>query len=166
MERLRQGLVPRQMEDKWFVFYEPPHLFLHRSWTGLPVFRVTLADRKGGAQVVEALWAWPSKLDASLDPEYQAQLLDFLIGNLLLGECKPFPSRQTLPSRLLEFSSIMQLGPVTRTVRRSRRRHLTHCRFGIARGCQISSPETGGPSGALSRMESMARLSPPMARRR
>jgi hypothetical protein len=31
--RLKEGLVPQQMEDKWFIYYEEPYLFLHRSWT-------------------------------------------------------------------------------------------------------------------------------------
>lgn len=32
--RIRMGLLPMRMEDKWFVFYEDPWLHLHRSWTG------------------------------------------------------------------------------------------------------------------------------------
>lgn len=38
--RLKTGLVPQSMEDKWFVYYEEPHLFIHRSWTGQPVYRL------------------------------------------------------------------------------------------------------------------------------
>ena len=32
--RLQVGDIPRSMDDKWFIYYEDPHLFLHRSWTG------------------------------------------------------------------------------------------------------------------------------------
>jgi hypothetical protein len=35
--RLKEGLIPQTMEDKWFVYYEEPQLFFHRSWTGQPV---------------------------------------------------------------------------------------------------------------------------------
>jgi hypothetical protein len=45
--RLRAGLIPQQMEDKWFIYYEEPHLFLHRSWTGAPVYRLTLNSVPG-----------------------------------------------------------------------------------------------------------------------
>jgi len=38
--RVRDGLIPWAMEDKWFVYFEEPHLFLHRSWTGQPVYRL------------------------------------------------------------------------------------------------------------------------------
>ena len=91
--RLKTGLVPRQMEDKWFIYYSEPHLFLHRSWTGQPVYRLTLKCIPDGAEVSEALW---SKEIASArtelqDFEYQAHLIDFLLSNLLLGESKPFP---------------------------------------------------------------------------
>jgi hypothetical protein len=34
------GVIPREMEDKWFVFYEEPWLYVHRSWTGYCIFKV------------------------------------------------------------------------------------------------------------------------------
>ncbi len=37
---IQAGLVPEEMEDKWFVFFEDPWLYLHRSWTGFCVFQV------------------------------------------------------------------------------------------------------------------------------
>lgn len=32
MRRVRFGLVPKEMDDRWFVFFEDPHLFISRSW--------------------------------------------------------------------------------------------------------------------------------------
>jgi hypothetical protein len=89
--RLQNGLVPEQMEDKWFVYYETPYLFFHRSWTGLAVFRVALELSTGGAFVMEALWAAELANAANADPEYQSKMLAFLVSNLLLGQSKPFP---------------------------------------------------------------------------
>ena len=40
--KLKEGLIPEQMEDKWFIYYEEPNLFIHRSWTGQPVYRLRL----------------------------------------------------------------------------------------------------------------------------
>jgi hypothetical protein len=91
--RLKEGLIPQQMEDKWFIYYEEPHLFLHRSWTGAPVYRLTLNRVPGGGEVMEALWS-QELADASAPTqgvEYQVRLLDFLLSNLLLGQSKPFP---------------------------------------------------------------------------
>ena len=55
--RLKEGLIPREMEDKWFIYYEEPHLFLHRSWTGQPVYRLKLRAVSNGAEVIETLWS-------------------------------------------------------------------------------------------------------------
>jgi hypothetical protein len=39
MRKIRAGLVPQQMEDKWFVFWERDALFFHRSWALCVVIR-------------------------------------------------------------------------------------------------------------------------------
>jgi hypothetical protein len=89
LDRLRDGLVPEVMEDKWFAYFEDPYLFLHRSWTGEPVYRVTLAAGGDGTSVTEALCV--AKVIEETSADYQAQQLDFLISDLLLGKNKPFP---------------------------------------------------------------------------
>lgn len=92
--RLEAGLIPEVMEDKWFVYFQAPHLFLHRSWTGEPVYRVELEREADGASVVEALWADDGLAVDEAERVYQARLLEFLIANLLLGQRKPFPLRE------------------------------------------------------------------------
>jgi hypothetical protein len=87
--KIREGLVPEVMEDKWFIYYEEPHLFLHDSWTGQPVYRVAFEATDDGASVAEALCI--AEAVARTSQAYEASLLDFLVGNLLLGEQKPFP---------------------------------------------------------------------------
>ncbi len=52
---LKIGLIPQQMEDKWFIYYEEPHLYFHRSWTGQPVYRLALRTTQNGAEVCQAL---------------------------------------------------------------------------------------------------------------
>jgi len=37
-ETLQKGIVPRQMEDKWFIYFEDNTLYCHRSWTGYCIF--------------------------------------------------------------------------------------------------------------------------------
>ncbi len=66
------------MEDKWFTYCEEPHLFLHRSWTGKPVYRVTLQHSQNGAKVTETLWSKDLADTSDLDSDYQVQLIDFL----------------------------------------------------------------------------------------
>ncbi len=102
-DRLKMGLIPRQMEDKWFIYYEEPHLFLHRSWTGQSVYRLNLRNVLTGAEVTEALWSKELADARAQDSDYQVQLLDFLLSSLLLGQSKPFPEPPGLgePNRRL-----------------------------------------------------------------
>lgn len=89
-ERIQSGLVPREMEDKWFIYYDAPFLFFHRSWTGQPVYRLKFSVRGDRALVDEALISH-DVAESAYDEAYDARLLDFLISNLLLGKRKPFP---------------------------------------------------------------------------
>ncbi len=50
LRRLQQGLVPEEMEDRWFIVWQGDALWLHRSWTGHCIFRVRfVADGDGFA---------------------------------------------------------------------------------------------------------------------
>ncbi len=51
---LSLGLVPEQMEDRWFIFLEEPWLFFHRSWTGHCIFQLRLQPDENGYRVAEA----------------------------------------------------------------------------------------------------------------
>jgi len=54
--KLKIGLIPEQMEDKWFIFYEKGWLYCHRSWTGKGIFKAKLIKETGGYCIKE-LWA-------------------------------------------------------------------------------------------------------------
>lgn len=54
-ERIKAGAVPKEMEDKWFVFYEEPWLYLHRSWTGYCIYQVRFELTADGVRVIEVL---------------------------------------------------------------------------------------------------------------
>lgn len=36
--RIAAGLVPLDMDDRWFVYVEDHTLYVHRSWTGFGIF--------------------------------------------------------------------------------------------------------------------------------
>jgi hypothetical protein len=40
MEKLRQGFVPSEQEDKWFVVFSDGALSFYRAWTGFCIYRV------------------------------------------------------------------------------------------------------------------------------
>ncbi|HEY9747230.1 MAG TPA: hypothetical protein V6C63_00910 [Allocoleopsis sp.] len=54
-DQLSAGVIPEVMEDKWFVFYESPWLYLYRSWTGDFVFKVRFEPVTGGVAIAEVL---------------------------------------------------------------------------------------------------------------
>jgi hypothetical protein len=89
--RICEGFVPQAMEDKWFIYYEQPHLFFHRSWTGQPVYRIKFVPSGSSYQVEEAAWATELSRGHEDQLTYQSELLAFLISNLILGKSTPFP---------------------------------------------------------------------------
>ena len=96
--RIRHGLIPKEMEDKWFVYFDEPWLLLHRSWTGQLVYRVRFESTDGGMRVVLAEVIDARDRYSRSSDEFEARLLDFLIRRLLLGEPVPFPIEDANPS--------------------------------------------------------------------
>ncbi len=94
--RVTKGLVPDQMEDKWFVFYEAPWLFLHRSWTGLCIYAVRLRAEGAGSVVEEAWVNRDPEQYRETDDAHDLALLSFLVDRLLLGRVATFPVRREL----------------------------------------------------------------------
>ena len=49
-ELLVFGLIPREMEDKWFICLHQGWLLFHRSWTGACIYGLRLEAVRGGAR--------------------------------------------------------------------------------------------------------------------
>ena len=92
--RLQRGLVPDQMEDKWFIFLEGEWLFFHRSWTGSCIYAVKLRA-EGERFPVEEAWVNRDPEEyRETDDAYDAKVLGFLVDRLLLGRDVKFPLRE------------------------------------------------------------------------
>jgi hypothetical protein len=91
-ERIKMGLVPEQIEDKWFILFEDPWLYLHRSWTGACIYAVRFVLRDGAAQAVEAWASRDAAVYAETRVDYDRAVLTFLIDALLLGKPAKFPT--------------------------------------------------------------------------
>jgi len=93
--RLALGLVPRQMEDKWFIYLEDDWLHFHRSWTGFCTYALQLAATTEGSRVLEA---WVTRDPAqyrTADDRRDAEILGYLVERLLLGRQVAFPGEPT-----------------------------------------------------------------------
>jgi hypothetical protein len=55
-EHLMLGLIPQEMEDKWFAYFEDGWLRFHRSWTGYCIYALRLDGSPSGVRVLES-WA-------------------------------------------------------------------------------------------------------------
>ena len=53
MERIRQGHIPGQMEDKWFMYFENNIIHYHRSWSGCNTFNAYCEERKDGYAITK-----------------------------------------------------------------------------------------------------------------
>lgn len=91
--RATQGVVPDSMDDKWFIFYEEPWLWFHRSWTGLAIWGVKLRATADGSEVEEAWSNRAPEQYRETDAAHDAALLSFVIERVVLGRSVPFPVR-------------------------------------------------------------------------
>ena len=91
-QRLRKGLVPIDMDDRWFIYWEDDRLFFHRSWSGFCVYVVRFTPTGDGSRMIEA--------HVNRDPEqytetrdaHDAKMISYLIDILLLQNEAAFPS--------------------------------------------------------------------------
>lgn len=83
-ELLSFGKIPKQMEDKWFIFLEDPWLFFHPSWTGDCIFQLRLQCDEHGHEVAEAWVNRDTQTYNSAGPASEIELLSRLVDKLLL----------------------------------------------------------------------------------
>jgi hypothetical protein len=94
--QIRLGVIPRSMDEKWFIFFEPPFLFFHRSWTGRLIYRLEIEDEFPGARVKDARVVDDPQFYRRQSDEYEACLVSFLVRRVMLEQDVPFPVPEAL----------------------------------------------------------------------
>lgn len=112
IRKIRAGLVPQQMEDKWFVFWERDALYFHRSWTGHCLYVVRFVKDGDSCVMIEADVNRDPKQYKETSDERDAEMISYLIDVLLLRQYAVFPSND--PS--LDRRVIMEWGLVGRAM--------------------------------------------------
>ena len=51
--KIKNGLIPEEMEDKWFIFYENNWLYFHRSWTGYGIYKAEIIEKNSSYYINE-----------------------------------------------------------------------------------------------------------------
>ncbi|MEH2197065.1 hypothetical protein [Nostoc sp.] len=78
-DRITAGVIPEQMEDKWFIFYEAPWLYLHRSWTGFCIFKVRFEVVGESVKIAEVEVNREQGQQLNTDHERDASMLSILL---------------------------------------------------------------------------------------
>jgi hypothetical protein len=82
--RIILGLIPKVMEDKWFIYFDEGWLHFHRSWTGFCIYQCEFA-KEGNKYVLVDAWANRDKEQyTGTDDQQDMALILSLIENLLL----------------------------------------------------------------------------------
>src|SRR5262245_8137459 len=82
-DALQSGSVPRDMDDKWFVFMEGDWLYIHRSWTGHCIFQVRLEGGRGDWTVAEVWVTRDRAVFQSQGEEEDCRVLQSLFDRLV-----------------------------------------------------------------------------------
>ncbi len=81
-ERITAGVIPDCMEDKWFVFYEAPWLYMHRSWTGLCFFKARFEVVGESVKIAQVQVNRDPAQYSNTNEEYDASMLKMLLDSL------------------------------------------------------------------------------------
>jgi len=108
MARIRRGLVPEQMEDKWFIYWQDDTLSFHRSWTGFCIYIVQFAAEGDGWKMVEACVNRNPEQYTETSDEQDAEMISYLVDVLLLHRDAAFPSNETSSEKttLMNWSQV------------------------------------------------------------
>ena len=52
---LKKGLIPKEMEDKWFIYFEDNWLYFHRSWTGYGQYKAEIIEIRENDVLIYAI---------------------------------------------------------------------------------------------------------------
>lgn len=85
------GLLPRDMDDKWFVYFEDDWLYFHRSWTGACIYALRITKSLDGFQMSESWVSRDPTQYKETRTSYDRELLLFIIQALLLKQPVEFP---------------------------------------------------------------------------
>jgi hypothetical protein len=84
--RIRQGVSPRDDEDRWVGLFVGQRLFLHRSWTGAGIYEAEFDERGDGSwQIVDAVVESDEATYRPDEDSVEAAKLAALVDVLLLG---------------------------------------------------------------------------------
>jgi hypothetical protein len=99
IEIIKKGIIPLEMEDKWFIYCKDEAINIHRSWTGVQIYRVEYHGlSENEFQVTKVQVNGDKKLYNYQGTDEEAKLLNFLIDRLLLKRQVEFAMPTNVPA--------------------------------------------------------------------
>jgi len=86
--RMRQGFAPRDMDDRWAVYYAGDELRFYRTWGGPCIYWLQCSEHDNLYHVAKAMVATGGGYRRMPDAE-EVAFLDRLIRVVLLGDSDP-----------------------------------------------------------------------------
>jgi len=83
--KIRLGLLPLQMEDKWFVYFCDGRIHLHRSWTGDKIFEAEIHKGDSYYYISEIIVERNGEKNSNTNDDEEIRAFKFLIARGLLG---------------------------------------------------------------------------------
>lgn len=88
---IRNGYIPEEMEDKWFIHRKGAQLLFRRSWTGALIYAADIREEPGKVTFDHVTINRDPKQYSETDTERDLATLAWLIDRLLLGRAGDFP---------------------------------------------------------------------------
>jgi len=85
LARVRFGLWPEQMEDKWVIYFENGCICCRRSWTGLKIYEAEVQKCDTGYIIPELTVERDAKIYSNEDDTEDLRTFHYLIGRGILG---------------------------------------------------------------------------------
>lgn len=88
--KIKQGYIPKSMEDRWFIYFENDKLYFHRSWTGICIYELKFSKENEDYIISEGyLNGVIAKKRNSKSLKDETKTVLFLIERFLLEEDDP-----------------------------------------------------------------------------
>jgi hypothetical protein len=109
-KRIQDGVVPRQMEDKWFIYFEDDKLYCHRSWTGICIYIVEFAVDEDVAKIKTITVNRDNEQYEKFDNDWDCRFAAYLISLLLLDNTVPYPKKEELDKDIAVVQQWSEVG--------------------------------------------------------
>ena len=83
--KIRFGLRPLQMEDKWFAYFDDGRIHLHRSWTHAKIYEAAIQKGENCYTISELIVERDAEIYSNTDDNGDVRSFHFLIGRGILG---------------------------------------------------------------------------------